>query len=411
MNDDERLTAAAEAADAGHPTDAPDEVPSSGPARVRRRTLWLTVTASVLLGVIAGTAVSLGWQVFALVSVAEAGHTIDAASEALDDVTDRRGIAIDRARAALDSMTEFDARQDTHYLSEGAAKELAAAQAGLEKVSAGLSYTPFEAPGVADIGDLMPWTVIGELQARKKLVQQERAAERAHARDVVALDAAQDAFSASVATAYAELAAHGEQVLAESGSATYASTYDLRDAIDSGKSERTGSQFGGTGLLRIVAAIDGVNAAQQAGEAAKQDPAYPVRAQIMEYARSISFGVRLDFEWHQLVSDLGDDWYSGTAQNTFEGDGWSVIDLNFGVQNGWRRGDVDARALVVHEVGHAQMLRPQCKALFEQPVFEGNQETWATAWAISMGFDTLGSGISAYGRPSDEQIAVAGQCR
>ena len=136
-----------------------------------------------------------------------------------------------------------------------------------------------------------------------------------------------------------------------------------------------------------------------------------VRAQIEEYARSIAHGVTLDVEWHAEVSGLGEGWYSGTTVYHPDDGGWATIDLNFPLQDGWSRGDVDARALVAHEVGHAQVVRPECAPLFASPTFNHDDEMWATAWAISLGFDTAGSGIEAYGRPSDEQIAVAGQCR
>jgi hypothetical protein len=129
------------------------------------------------------------------------------------------------------------------------------------------------------------------------------------------------------------------------------------------------------------------------------------------YARSIAHGVTLDFQWHEKVSGLGEGWYSGTTMY-HEGDGgWATIDLNFSLQEGWTYGDVNAKALITHEVGHAQVVRPECKPLFDGPTFQGDDEMWATAWAIAMGFDVPGSGIEAYGRPSDQQIAVAGQCR
>ena len=49
--------------------------------------------------------------------------------------------------------------------------------------------------------------------------------------------------------------------------------------------------------------------------------------------------------------------------------------------------------------------------IFEAAPFGGDHEMWATAWAIGMGYDLPGAGIEAYGRPSDAQIAAAGQCR
>lgn len=414
MNAEERSTSASEtvAPEAGGSPAVADTVePIAHPAaaRVRPRTLWLTVTASALLGIMTFTAVSLGWHLFALASIAQADRNVVTASDELADVTDLRGVAIDKARAALESMTEFSAHPLPAYVHT---PSLESAREGLQETSAGLTHTTVDAPELADIGnDFLPWTVIGNLQDKQKLVAQLEATRKARAAELTALDTAQDRFSANVKSVYRALAEHGEHVLTASDSATYESTIELRNAIAAGATEATGSQFGGTGLLSIIAAIEGVNAAQAAGEAAKQDPAYPVRAQIMEYARSIAHGVTLDFEWHELVSGRGGDWYSGTALSREDNGGWATIDLNFGVQDGWRAGDVDAKALVTHEVGHTQAVRPECKPLFTGAAFNSDHEMWATAWAISMGFDTGGSGISAYGRPSNEQIAVAGQCR
>jgi hypothetical protein len=89
--------------------------------------------------------------------------------------------------------------------------------------------------------------------------------------------------------------------------------------------------------------------------------------------------------------------------------GWATIELSHSI--GWYfSDDINAKAVVVHEVGHAQVVRPECKPLFTGPVFASDDEMWATAWAIAKGYDTSGAGIGAYGRPSDAQIAEAGKC-
>ena len=383
------------------------------PAAPRRRArLWVMVTAFCILASVVGVGSGLGWQALALLGTTQAQQHVVAASKALSDVTDRRGAALDKARASLSSMSQFTTHPRPDYLSEAAAKALADAQTGLTTASADLTHLAFTPPAVSErSADLLPWTVLADVERKDQLVRQETATARKRAAELKRLEAAQKPFESSAKAVYAELATHGEQVLAAETSATYASKIVLRHAIDDGKAGVTAAQFGGSGLLQIISAIDGVTAAQAAAESAKQDPAYPVRAQIEEYARSIAHGVTLDFEWHQEVSGRGEDWYSGTAQYRYEDGGWATIDLNFTIQEGWADGDVDARAVVTHEVGHTQVVRPECKPLFDGPVFNEDDEMWATAWAISMGFDVGGSGIEAYGRPSDEQIAVAGQCR
>ncbi|MGO4534804.1 hypothetical protein [Leifsonia sp. 2MCAF36] len=380
----------------------------------RKRTwrLWVTITAFVVLATGAGIGAGWGWRALAADAATTADRQLATASRSLSDVSDQRGEAIDKARASITSLDAFTEHNRPDYLSEAAEKALVDAHAALQAKSKGLTHAAFDPPRVAPVGaDLLPWTVLQHVQRAEQLARQEQAVSKARAADLRALETAQKAITQAASTVYTELAAHGEQVLTADTSATYASKIELRHAIDDGKAGVMSSQFGGSGLLQIMSTIDGVNAAESAGEAAKQDPAYPVRAQIEDYARSIAHGVTLDFEWHKEVSGLGDGWYSGTTQYHDDDGGWATIDLNFTLQEGWTDGDVDAKALVTHEVGHAQVVRPQCKPLFEGPTFQSNDEMWATAWAISMGFDVGGSGIEAYGRPSDAQIAVAAQCR
>lgn len=386
--------------------------PAQPAPRKRRWRLWVTITASLLLSAGAVTGAGYAWQAIATVQSMSAYREVVAASKALTDVTDARGIALDKARASLFSIAVFTDHARPDYLAVATAKALSDAAAGLEAKSRKLSYASFEPPKVTSTAaDLLPWTVIGDVQHKAQLAHDEHALTRTRGAELKALDAAQAVFSTTAHDVYRELAAHGEQVLTADDSATYASKVDLRHAIDAGVHGVVTGGFGGAGLVNLIDATDGVTASQAVGEAEKQDPAYPIRAQIEAYARSIAHGVTLDFQWHAEVRGLGEGWYSGTTQY-HEGDGgWATIDLNFPIQDGWARGDVNAKALITHEVGHSQVVRTACKALFDGPAFRDDDEMWATAWAISMGFDVGGSGIEAYGRPSDEQIAVAGQCR
>ncbi|GAA2063887.1 hypothetical protein [Leifsonia soli] len=398
------------------PQDVPPQAesePPTAPRAPRRGRFWVVATATLLLISGATAGAGWGWRALAAEAESQAHRELVAASTSLGDVTDRRGAAIDKARATLQSLSGFSAQPRPDYLPEATATALSDAQATLTKTSKGLTYTPFDAPDVpAGSPDLMPWNVSADVQHTLELAKQERATQRTRAAELKALTSAQKALTASALAVSGGLAAHGEQVLTADTSATYESKVALRHAIDDAKADGSGAAVvDGTRLLRVISAIDGVNAAQAAGEAAKQDPAYPVRAQMEAYARSIAHGVTLDVEWHEKVSGLGEGWYSGTTLYHEDDGGWATIDLNFSLQEGWADGDVNAKALITHEVGHAQVVRPECKTLFDGPTFHRDDEMWATAWAIAMGFDVPGSGIEAYGRPSDQQIAVAGQCR
>ncbi|MFC6356342.1 hypothetical protein [Luethyella okanaganae] len=208
-------------------------------------------------------------------------------------------------------------------------------------------------------------------------------------------------------TLFENVAVAADEQLALNGSASYRSRIGLKSAVTQSEA---GSGRTADGLLAIVAAIEAVRMSHIEEEAEKLDLSYPVRAEIEAYARSIAGGVTLDFDWQPEVNGLGAGWLSGTAEFWPTDGGWGIINLNDTVASGWNDGD-NARALVAHEVGHTQVVRDSCRALFAGPEFAGDHEIWATAWSISLGFDVPGSGIQAYGRPTDAQIATAGQCR
>ena len=188
--------------------------------------------------------------------------------------------------------------------------------------------------------------------------------------------------------------------------ATYRTVLDVRHLIDG--SGVDGQSNSATGFTQLVDAVTALRASQAAVEAARAE--YPRRAEIEDFARSISQGVTLDFEWAYEVAGVpSDGWYAGTAEFWPEDGGWGHITLTYSIDDSWD--DRNAEAVVVHEVGHTQAIRPTCAPIFEGAEFRRDHEMWATAWAIGMGYDLPGAGIEAYGRPTDAQIAAAAQCR
>ena len=140
--------------------------------------------------------------------------------------------------------------------------------------------------------------------------------------------------------------------------------------------------------------------------AEKAGPLYDTRLEIESFARSLSGGVVLDFDWQPLVNDLGGpDAISGTSTYSPDG-GHSTITLSNSVAEWWP--GADARALVVHEVGHS--ISSKCYAMFDWQSAPAN-EAWATAWALSLGYTAEGNGTQAYGYPPQELIETAAQCR
>jgi hypothetical protein len=125
---------------------------------------------------------------------------------------------------------------------------------------------------------------------------------------------------------------------------------------------------------------------------------------VEAYARSISGGVLLDFNWQPIV--IG---YSMAGTATIESAPpyyYSTITLTNSIASNW--GDTVPMSLVTHEVGHA--ITSKCMDLFNS-AFGGDYERWATAWAMSWGWPAGASGADSYGVPSDDQVAIAGTCR
>jgi hypothetical protein len=219
----------------------------------------------------------------------------------------------------------------------------------------------------------------------------------------IALDSQEGLFDA--------LTAAGEQALVDHPSASYRSRIAVRHAIDQSGDGWTWAHDSASAFSATVLAVDELRASHAAEEARRLEAEYPVRAEIEAFARSISGGVTLDFAWAYEVNGLpSDEWYSGTAQFWPTDGTWGLINLTHSISDNWYD-DPNAKAVVVHEVGHTQVVRPNCEPLFTGPEFAGDHEQWATAWAIGMGYDLPGSGIEAYGRPTDGQIEVAAHCR
>ena len=166
----------------------------------------------------------------------------------------------------------------------------------------------------------------------------------------------------------------------------------------------------GTQLSAFTTAAQGVVTSQSEQEQLLANPVHPARPEIEAFARSIAGGVPIDFAWSPIVNGFGGDDGSSGGYGTWTTApyGFSTIELSDNVAERWP--EIGVQALVVHETGHA--ITSKCYDLYAGAPFFGDDEMFATSWAISMGYDDgNGSGEWAYGRPSDEQIAAAGGCR
>lgn len=207
------------------------------------------------------------------------------------------------------------------------------------------------------------------------------------------------------------LPAVAQAVLDANASATNASRIALKsDAKRLGGGSTEWDQLDNT-FVTFVASAKAVQASQLSEEAEKAGPLYSARTEIEAYARSISGGAAIDFDWAPIVIGYGEgSSMAGTSDcNVDPSDDsfYSTITLSNSVARYWGS-DGNARALVTHEVGHT--ITCKCWDIFEASA-GGDYEAWATAWAIGMGFEEEGNGTQAYGRPSDALVDAARACR
>lgn len=392
------------------PYEAPSDdapLPRAGGPRLRA-TIIAAITATALLGsYVAHDAAATALYTSAYDRFAVADELATTAADDLERL-------IDRAEQAVAQADELEAVLVDGMVRPDDVAALVAASDGLAGTLAGVEddlLSHLLAPTAPDSLETPAWVRYAD--AVRMLEQaQERNAETLEieaALDEVA--GARAPVSESVEALFEGAGALAGQALADHPSATYGSRIGVQQAIDQTGPGWTHARDSAAAFTGLVLAVDELRASHAAEEARKLDPAYPVRAEIEAFARSISGGVHLDFVWSYAVAGLASDgWYSGTARFWPDNGGWGIISLTHSVSDRWHE-DPDAKAIVVHEVGHTQVIRPTCGPLFTGPEFSGDHEMWATAWAIAMGYDVPGSGIAAYGRPSDAQIATAGQCR
>lgn len=134
---------------------------------------------------------------------------------------------------------------------------------------------------------------------------------------------------------------------------------------------------------------------------------YDVRLKVEEYARSIAGGVRLQFEWAPIVNNFGDNGSAGgTATWNSAYGGHSLITLSDSVADYWP--EERMKALVAHEVGHS--IASKCYDKFDWESTDANEQ-WATAWAMSWGYEADLAGAWLYGVPSAALQNAAATCR
>ena len=390
--------------------DAPIEASGGAPRTPPR---WPIVLLILTVGLVS---ITLGALVQHALSswVYERAHAEYATAQALatDTADDYAGL-LERARLTSTQAEELEQVADPAYTDPAALGSLTDAS---DVLASALAHVP-DAELAPRLGIVEPDEHAGAWWDR--YADAARLLEVRELRDgeVVELESAGSELSAARSAAvdareavFVALAARAEQSLADHPSASHQARTDVQHAIDQSGGTWGHPEDSAAAFTATVAAIDQLRASHAAEEARRLE--HPLRAEIEAFARSIAAGVDLEFVWAYEVAGLSSDtWYSGTAEfMTDDDDGWGRISLTESIEREWRA-DENARAVVVHEVGHTQVLRDACHAIFTAEPFGGDHEMWATAWAIGMGYDLPGSGIEAYGRPTDAQIDAAAACR
>jgi hypothetical protein len=217
------------------------------------------------------------------------------------------------------------------------------------------------------------------------------------------------------ATAFTEsTAATADALVASSTAASRQSRWLVERALYGYGSERAAVRLSEpTALRAYLAQAEVMRVSQEEGLAERAAPDWPRKQQVLDFADSISGGVPIDIEWRESIeidgTAYGDrDSGAGLATWSLQEGAPSQIQLTESIQRYW-----DASwtvGLVAHEVGHSITSKESCYDLYRAAPFDGDDEKWATAWALSLGY-TDGSGVEPYGYPGEDAIAVAAGCR
>lgn len=160
-------------------------------------------------------------------------------------------------------------------------------------------------------------------------------------------------------------------------------------------------------FLELQSAAAEVVSSEQVELAEKAGPLMQTRLEIEAFARSLSPGVLLEFDWSQTVNGAGSNGSMGGLTTWWwSTPGHAVIELSNSVAQQWP--SISSKSLVAHEVGHA--ISVKCQGMYDAST-QDSIEKWATAWAISMGYTDDANGVWAYGYPPQSYIDAAAGCR
>ncbi|MFE6994464.1 hypothetical protein ACFVAE_00735 [Microbacterium sp. NPDC057659] len=393
---------APDAAEPG-PLESPPPPAAEPAAPVRRRT-WLWISgAVVLIGLVIA-----GVQLWANLAYDDADEAFLHARVAAAPPTATLIAALHGADTRTAAAQALDGVSTPELLGPENRAALAAAAEGLAKDRADAEHVGLALPGEPAKKPPVPWELF--VQA-SDLRDRTTALEDRTADQVDAAQSLNDAIGGIDALGGSILdAAHAAVPTIEKASvdSRFAPIVEMRKADDEVESsDKRLDENATASLLRLDRAVVAVRASAKSELAAKAGPLYGTRRKIEAYARSISGGVLLEFVWtDRLLGQGAGQSGAGTATWDANDGGTSHITLTNSIARYWPA--EWTRALVAHEVGHS--ISAKCYEKFDWENEHAN-ELWATAWAMSWGYDPYPAGADNYGMPPKSMQEAAKTCR
>ncbi len=331
------------------------------------------------------------------VAIAEAQDAADLLGRVADGAADSVAAAEEIIAAASDDLVDVDAR--TRF------DEAAEASAGAVQSAEDLLSEPASVPATdKPFWTWELWRAVPRFEAGAAGLADLEETLRDAGGEV---DDADAELADAAEALYASVAPAADALETVNVSARNVAVLDFRDAGEAVANQRLLGPGAVQAFRTYAESAASLKSSAQAELAEKAGPLLATRLEIEAFARSMSGGVVLDFDWAPIVNGRGGyEWMSGNATWHSGRGGYSTITLSDSVAQRWPT--ADAKALVAHEVGHA--ITAKCSEMFDSGDKASN-EAWATAWAISMGHTAEGNGTQAYGYPPSELIATAASCR
>ncbi|MGB4134981.1 MAG: hypothetical protein WA971_00335 [Microbacterium sp.] len=380
-----------------------EDAPAHPPEHRRRRAAWIVTTGIVLIALVCG-----GVQLWANLAYDAAEQGFLAARDDAEPTTQTLRVAVDRAAEVRGSVAMLSGLSSPELIDDADRTVLQTESGALGAALTDTSDLLVDAPPLPEPKSIWPWAMFAD-----------GAALTTRTTGLRTLAADQESAARTVDDLVEEVVATGSSIAdgaADAVPAIEAANIDARlDPIlalrDAGASvRRNSSAFNvrtADTLQELDEAVAQVKASAAEELAKKSGPLGDSRRDAEAFARSLTPGILLEFIWEPIVNGYGSDGSMGGVTTWWWDEPYRAsIELSDSVAERWPS---DAsRSLIAHEAGHA--ITQKCAGLtYTSP--QEDFESWATAWAIGMGYADEANGVWAYGYPAQSYIDAAAGCR